>query len=87
MRRRLEGMGYVVNRYVYPPGTRFPPHRHAVDKIDGVVSGCFRMRMFGRTLDLRPGDMLQVPAGALHEAEVLGDQPVVSLDAVRVQKV
>lgn len=83
MRLKLEHMGYLVHRYVYPPGTSFPPHRHAMDKIDGVISGCFRMRMFGQTLDLQAGDMLYVPAGAMHEAEVLGDLPVVSLDAVR----
>ncbi len=83
MRRRLESLGYVVTRYVYPPGTFFPDHTHAVDKIDGVLSGRFRMTMGGRTVVLEAGDMLHVPAGAVHSAEVVGDEPVVSLDAVR----
>ena len=83
MRRRLESLGYVVTRYVYPPGTFFPDHTHAVDKIDGVLSGRFRMTMGGRTVVLEAGDMLYVPAGAVHSAEVVGDEPVVSLDAVR----
>jgi len=30
------------------------------------------------------GDALAVPAGTVHSAEVLGDEPVVSLDAVRI---
>jgi quercetin dioxygenase-like cupin family protein len=70
-------------RYVYPPGTHFPPHTHAVDKVDGVLAGRFRMTMGGRSVVLEAGDMLAVPAGAVHEAEVIGAEPVVSLDAVR----
>jgi mannose-6-phosphate isomerase-like protein (cupin superfamily) len=31
---------------------------------------------------LEPGDCLRVPGGAVHSAEVVGDRPVVSLDAV-----
>ena len=83
MRAKLESMGYAVSRYVYPPGTHFAPHTHAVDKIDGVLAGRFRMTMGGKTVVLEAGDMLAVPKGALHEAEVVGSEPVVSLDAVR----
>jgi quercetin dioxygenase-like cupin family protein len=83
MRARLKALGYRVSRYVYPPGTRFPPHDHAVDKIDGVLSGRFRMAMAGLSVVLGAGGMLEVPAGALHSAEVVGDEPVVSLDAVK----
>lgn len=83
MRRKLEAMGYAVSRYVYPPGTHFPPHTHPVDKIDGVLSGRFEMRMHGECVVLEAGDLLHVPAGAVHEARVLGGEPVVSLDAVR----
>jgi quercetin dioxygenase-like cupin family protein len=32
---------------------------------------------------LEAGDMLAVPRGTVHRAEVLGDQAVVSLDATR----
>jgi len=83
MRRWLEARGYAVHRYVYPPGTYFAPHTHPVEKIDGVLSGRFRMTMFGQTVVLEAGDLLLVPEGAVHEAEVVGDAPVVSLDAVK----
>jgi quercetin dioxygenase-like cupin family protein len=83
MRARLEALGYRVSRYVYPPGTVFPSHDHAVDKIDGVLSGRLLMRMDGETICLEAGDMLVVPRGVAHSAEVLGDEPVVSLDAVK----
>lgn len=83
LRAELERRGYRVARYVYPPGTRFPEHTHGVDKIDAVLSGRFRMTMHGRELVLEAGDRLAVPRGTVHSAEVVGDEPVVSLDATR----
>jgi len=83
MRRKLQARGYTVSRYVYPPGTRFPEHDHGVDKIDGVLSGRFRMALQGGSAILEAGDLLAVPKHVLHSAEVVGDEPVVSLDAIR----
>ena len=82
---RLEARGYRVSRYVYPPGTYFPPHTHDIDKIDGVLRGRFRMTMQGQSVTLEAGDCLAVPRGVVHSAEVVGDEPVVSLDAVRIE--
>ena len=79
----LEKMGYRVSRYVYPPGTRFPDHDHSIDKIDAVLSGRFKMIMNGKEVVLGPGDTLSVPRGTMHSAEVLGDEPVISLDATK----
>lgn len=84
LRVKLETRGYQVTRYVYPPGTVFPPHSHGVDKIGAVLSGRFQMRMQGKTVVLEAGDCLAVPRGEIHSAEVVGDQPVVSLDAIRI---
>jgi quercetin dioxygenase-like cupin family protein len=83
MRRKLEARGFSVTRFVYPPGTVFCDHTHTVDKIDGVLSGRFRMTLEGDETILEAGDMLAVPGGAVHSAEVIGDQPVVSLDGIR----
>jgi quercetin dioxygenase-like cupin family protein len=80
---KLESRGYRVSRYVYPPGTYFPDHTHGIDKIDAVVSGRFRMTLEGRAVVLERGDCLAVPRGAVHSAEVVGSEPVVSLDATR----
>jgi quercetin dioxygenase-like cupin family protein len=84
LRQKLEALGYVVARYVYPPGTRFPDHAHDVDKIDAVVSGHFRIVIAGHTAALGPGDWVEVPRGRRHTATVIGDTPVVSLDAMRL---
>jgi len=84
LRRKLEKLGYRVCRYTYPPGTFFPPHTHGEEKIDAVVSGRFRIRMGGDEVVLEAGDAVHVPRGAEHSAEVIGAEPVVSLDAVKV---
>lgn len=83
LRQKLEKMGYEVTRYIYPPGTFFPNHAHTVDKIDAVLSGRFRMSALGQEVILEAGDYLTVPKGVMHSAEVIGSQPVVSLDATR----
>ena len=80
---KLEALGYSVSRYTYPPGTYFAPHTHHVDKIDGVLSGRFKMTMDGQSVILEEGDTLAVPKGAVHSAEVVGNESVVSLDAIK----
>lgn len=83
LRRKLATRGCHVTRYTYPSGTYFPEHSHAVDKIDAVLSGRCRMTMAGHSVSLEAGDSLTVPRGAVHSAEVIGNEAVVSLDAVR----
>ncbi len=83
MRRTLEERGYVVSRYIYPPGTYFPPHTHDVDKIDGVLAGRFKLEMGGNTVILEVGDTIAIPKSAVHSAEVVGNESVISLDAIQ----
>ncbi len=84
LRRKLEDRGYRVSSYTYSPGTYFRDHKHGQSKIDAVLSGTFRMGIYGEFVDLGPGDWIEVPAGATHSAEVIGNEPVVSLDAIKV---
>lgn len=83
LRRKLEAAGYLVARYTYPPGTVFAEHTHGIDKVDAVVSGRFRLVVGGHLTVLGPGDWIGIPAGVRHSAAVVGDEPVVSLDAVK----
>jgi quercetin dioxygenase-like cupin family protein len=83
LRKKLEAEGYSVSRYVYPPGTHFPEHTHGVDKIDAVLSGQFELVVSGERVALGAGDWVAVPRGAPHTATVVGNEPVVSLDAVK----
>ncbi len=84
LRAKLESLGYTVARYVYGPGTVFPDHKHGVDKIDAVVSGRFRLVVRGHMKMLTAGDWIEIPRDTIHNAAVIGDEPVVSLDAVKL---
>ena len=84
LRAKLESLGYRVAKYVYEPGTVFPDHKHDVDKIDAVLSGRFRMVVRGHMKVLGPGQWMEIPRGTVHNAAVMGDEPVVSLDAVKL---
>jgi quercetin dioxygenase-like cupin family protein len=81
MRQRLVQAGYAVSSYYYPPGTYFAPHTHAVQKRDTVLRGQLRISWDSGSVVLHPGDMIEIPAGATHSAEVVGDETVFSLDA------
>ncbi len=83
LRARLERRGYAVSRYTYAPGTAFSDHTHGVDKIDAVLAGTFRIVLEGEEVLLGPGDAVAVPRGAVHSAAVVGNESVVSLDAVK----
>jgi len=83
LRRKLEAQGYTVARHVYSPGTVFPDHKHGIDKIDAVIAGRFRLVIGGHVAMLGPGEWADVPRGVTHNATVIGDEPVVSLDAVK----
>ena len=56
---------------------------HDIGKIDAVLSGRFQITIRQRRMILQAGDCIAVPRGTPHSAEVVGDQPVVSLDATR----
>jgi quercetin dioxygenase-like cupin family protein len=83
LRLKLEARGYDVTRYTYPAGTLFETHTHAVDKIDAVLAGRFRITMDDGSVILGPGDSIEVPRGVRHAAEVVGEESVISLDAVK----
>lgn len=48
-----------------------------------MLSGRFKITMRGKDVILGPGDCVRVPKGEPHRAEVIGDEDVVSLDAVK----
>jgi quercetin dioxygenase-like cupin family protein len=83
MRQRLLGAGYSVARYQYLPGTCFPAHSHEVCKRDAVLTGRLKISWSGGSIVLGPGDMIEIPPGAVHSAEVVGSETVLSLDATQ----
>lgn len=80
---KLEAEGYHVSVHLLAPGTAFGEHCLPETRIEAVFSGCLRLVVGGREHLLGPGDWLQLPAGAVIVAEVVGDEPVLGMDAAR----
>lgn len=86
MEKKLKSQGFDhFKKYIFPPGMEFPDHTHGVTKKDCILRGSFEFRMFGQTVELEAGDMLDVPGGSLHSAKVLGSIPVTFYDASKLK--
>lgn len=79
---KFRQLGFSCQTYHYAKGTYFPPHSHAVNKLDGVLKGKFKIEMAGQSIILEAGDYVYVDKQVVHSAEVVGDETVISIDGV-----
>ncbi len=56
-------------------------HSHSYEQISVVVQGRLLLTIGKETREVGPGDMWFVPAGVIHGGQVLGDEPLVFIDA------
>jgi quercetin dioxygenase-like cupin family protein len=79
---RLGEEGLAAGSWSNAPGDRYAPHDHGYDKVLVCASGSIRFGLpdHGQTVDLAPGDRLDLPAGTRHDA-VVGADGVVCLEA------
>lgn len=80
---RFEGLGYTVEFRLLPPGTMFADHAVECARTAVVISGRLRIVLNGTERVLGPGDAAELASGCRLCLEVLGEEPVVSLDASR----
>jgi mannose-6-phosphate isomerase-like protein (cupin superfamily) len=68
----------LVIELVKPPGAGAnPPHVHErSDEVLRVLEGRVRFRLGWAERELGPGDAVEIPRGAAHSWEVLGDEPL-----------
>jgi quercetin dioxygenase-like cupin family protein len=85
LQSRLEAQGYQVWMQLLAPGTVFGAHCTCEPRIDAVFSGQLKLVIGGHVHLLGPGDWVEIPAGVTMTAEVVGDEPVLGLDATRDQ--
>lgn len=79
--QRMIGEGLVPHRWANGPGDVYPPHRHPYHKVLYVARGSIRFELQpGGSIDLYPGDRLDLPSGIEHSA-VVGPEGVVCLEA------
>lgn len=83
MEKKLKKQGYRCMMYEFSPGTNFPDHTHGISKKDSIVTGQFQFTMFGETVVLKPGDMVDVPKDTVHNAKVVGNESVTFFDATK----
>merc|ERR1711936_1083102 len=76
MEEKLHNMGMRCCKYDFSPGTNFPDHTHSFTKMDAITTGKFQMQMYGQTLVLEPGDIIEVPKNTVHNAKVVGMEDV-----------
>lgn len=85
-RARLSAEGMAPYTWGNPPGDVYPSHRHGYHKVVLCLSGsiAFELLATGESVELRPGDRLELPAGVEHSATV-GPDGVVCLEAHRTR--
>lgn len=71
--RPFAGERLMVVRVEGKAGTVAPTHSHPHEQIVILERGSVRFRLDGQVLELGPGEILHIPSGAEHEAELLED--------------
>lgn len=62
------------------PGMATNPHRHAFEQVAIIIQGSVDYHVGDEVVHATPGTMIRVPAGVLHYAEPVGDEPALNLD-------
>ena len=81
------GREVVQVRVDIDPGVSFPNHRHPGEEIVYVIEGMLEYRVEGKPpVTLKAGDVLFVPAGAIHSAKNVGSVNAAELATYIVEK-
>lgn len=81
------GREMIQVRVDFAPGTAAPAHRHPGEEIVNVLTGSLEYQVEGRPpITLRAGDVLFIPAGAVHSARNVGTEDASELATYLVTK-
>ncbi len=83
----VPGREVVLVRVDFAPGVAFPPHNHPGEEIAYVIEGELEYQLEGKPpVTLKPGDVLFIPAGAIHSAKNVGSVNAAELAMYIVEK-
>jgi quercetin dioxygenase-like cupin family protein len=83
----LPGREVVQVRVDFAPGAAFPEHSHPGEEIVYVIEGSLEYQVEGKPpATLEPGEVLFIPAGAIHAAKNVGNSNAAELATYIVEK-
>ncbi len=77
----VTGERVIFGKMRIPAGGRAEPHSHPNEQFVIVLSGGARMTVAGETQTIGPGDIVHIPADAVHAGEILGQEDYVFVTA------
>jgi quercetin dioxygenase-like cupin family protein len=80
------GREVIQVRVEFAPGEVAPEHTHPGEEIIYVLEGTLQYRIAGRSVTVKPGDVLFVPAGVVHSVKNIGSGNGAELATYIVEK-
>ncbi len=77
----VDGERIIFGEIRIPAGTRAEPHTHPNEQFIYVLSGRCRMVIEGEEKTVGKGELIHIPAEAVHSADVVGDEDWVFVTA------
>ncbi len=73
VRSEFDGSRQAIQvRVDFAPGASFPKHSHPGVEIAYVLYGTIEYEMDGKTISLKAGESIHIPAGVIHSAKNIG---------------
>jgi quercetin dioxygenase-like cupin family protein len=82
VRRRLEQEGLRPYSWSNGPGDHYAPHSHLYRKVLYCIEGSIVFHVEGESVNLSPGDRLEIDPDTVHSADV-GADGVVCMEAAK----
>jgi quercetin dioxygenase-like cupin family protein len=78
-RQVIHSDSMTVARVYLKAGCSVPEHQHPNEQISMILEGAMRFYYQGKTITLRAGDVLQIPANLPHAADAIEDTVAMDL--------
>ena len=70
-----EGPNFALRKFAMQPGGGMPRHTNTVEHEQYVLRGHALIGIGDETYEVKPGDVVFIPEGAIHFYENIGDEP------------